>query len=308
MPRAKLPPDLTACRDRAVGAMLGLAVGDAVGTTLEFCKRDTYPHLTDMVGGGPFNLAPGEWTDDTAMSLALAESLEGRDDLDERDLLDRFVDWWGNGTYSCTRTCFDIGITTREALVRWRATRNPCSGSTDPHTAGNGSLMRLAPVATRFWTDRDRLRSVAARQSITTHAAAEAVSACIAFAEVLADAIAGEAKTAVLRSRSETYAGAIGTIMGGAWRGKTRDAIRSSGYVAHSLEAALWCVERTADFRAAVLLAANLGEDAAAITGQLAGSLYGASGIPAPWLERLAWAPTIRNRAETLARKAVASS
>src|SRR5262247_3542210 len=106
--------------DRAIGALLGLAVGDAIGTTLEFRSRDTYEPVTDMVGGGPFGLKVGEWTDDTAMALALADSLEDRDDLDEQELLGRFVNWWQLGVYSCTGECFDIGRTTRQALLRWQ--------------------------------------------------------------------------------------------------------------------------------------------------------------------------------------------
>jgi ADP-ribosyl-[dinitrogen reductase] hydrolase len=292
-----------AIEDRAIGALLGLAIGDAIGTTLEFRSRDTYEPLTDMVGGGPFGLKLGEWTDDTAMALALADSLEGRDDLDEQELLGRFVNWWQLGIYSCTGACFDIGFTTRQALVRWQSTKDPHSGSTDPMSAGNGSLMRLAPVAIRFWNDRARLRDVAARQSKTTHAAPEAVDACVAFAQVLADAIEGRSKSEVLRARSEPYVGAIGTIMSAQWRGKARTAIGSTGYVAHSLEAALWCVDRSADYRDAVLMAANLGEDAdttAAITGQLAGALYGASGIPENWVRQVAWGDQIKMMASNL--------
>lgn len=294
---------ITAIEDRAVGALLGLAAGDAVGTTLEFRDRDTYSPLTDMIGGGPFKLRPGDWTDDTAMALALADSLMGLDDLDERDLLGRFVNWREWGLYSCTGECFDIGMTTRQALIRWEASGDIHSGSTDPGTAGNGSLMRLSPVAIRFWNDREKLADVAARQSKTTHAAPEAVDACVAFAEVLADAIEGKPKAGVLRPRAEVYAGKIGAIMAGSWRDKDRTAIRSSGYVAHSLEAALWCVHRTADFRGAVLMAANLGEDAdttAAITGQLAGALYGVSGIPEAWAARVAWGERIRETAGKL--------
>jgi ADP-ribosyl-[dinitrogen reductase] hydrolase len=289
--------------DRAVGTLLGLAAGDAVGTALEFCPRDSYTPLTDMVGGGPFNLNPGEWTDDTAMALALADSLAKRDDFDEQDLMARFVNWWTWGIYSCTGQCFDIGITTQRALQRWLATREPHCGSVDPMSAGNGSLMRLAPVAIRFWRDRSRLRDVAARQSMTTHAAPEAVDACQAFAEILADAIEGRPKPEVLRSRAEPYRGAIGLIMHGGWRSMTRAEIGSSGYVAHSLEAALWCVDRATDFREAVLMAANLGDDAdttAAVTGQLAGALHGASGIPVEWLRRLAWVDVIREKAGAL--------
>ena len=150
----------TAIEDRAIGALLGLAVGDAIGTTLEFRTRDTYEPLTDMVGGGPFGLSAGEWTDDAAMALALADSLADREDLDEQELLRRFVNWWQLGIYSCTGECFDIGITTRQALVRWQSTGEAHCGSTDPMSAVSGSPMRLAPVAIRFWNDRARLRGV----------------------------------------------------------------------------------------------------------------------------------------------------
>lgn len=292
-----------AIKDRAIGALLGLAVGDALGTTLEFEVRDTYEHLTDMVGGGPFGLEPGQWTDDTAMALALADSLHGKDDLDERDLLRRFLEWRDQGTYSCTGHCFDIGTTTNAALTRWKKTGNPHAGSTDSNMAGNGSLMRLSPVAIRFWRDRPKLRDVAARQSRTTHGAPEAVGACVAFAEVLADAIEGKTRSQVLGTRTGDYADKIADIMQGAWRGKERDDIRASGYVAHTLEATLWCVGRTCDYRSAVLLASNLGEDAdttAAVAGQLAGALYGASGIPNSWVSRVAWRQRIIDQASNL--------
>ena len=304
-------PDTSAeaIEDRAIGVMLGLAVGDAIGTTLEFKPRDTYPRLTDMTGAGPFNLEPGVWTDDTAMALALMDSLTSMGELDEYDLMERFVRWHEEGTYSCTGSCFDIGITTRQALSVWKQTGNPIAGSTDPMTAGNGSLMRLAPVAVRYWRDRDKLRDVAARQSRTTHAAPEAVDACVAFAQALADAIEGQPRSEVLRNRVEPYAGSIPAIMAGSWRGKTRDDICASGYVAHSLEASLWSTARTGNFEEAVLLAANLGEDAdttAAITGQLAGALYGKNGIPRHWRERVAWQDTICAAAAALHRQALA--
>ena len=269
--------------DRALGAFLGLAVGDAVGTTLEFCSRDAQPRLQDLVGGGPFDLPPGAWTDDTAMALALADSLAASEALDCRDLMDRFVRWWQDGDYSCTGHCFDIGNTTRQALDRYRRTGDPLAGSTDPQSAGNGSLMRLAPVALRFWHDRPRLIAAAADQSRTTHGAEEAVDACRAFAELLAEAIAGSPRADLLARRPFEGAPAVARVMAGSWRGRPRNRIRSSGYVVHTLEAAIWSVARSGDFRNAVLLAANLADDAdtvAAVTGQLAGALYGLSGIP----------------------------
>ena len=290
-------------RDRALGAFLGLAVGDAVGTTLEFCSRDAQPRLQDMVGGGPFDLPPGAWTDDTAMALALADSLAASETLDYRDLMDRFVRWWQEGDYSCTGHCFDIGNTTRQALDRYRRTGDPLAGSTDLQSAGNGSLMRLAPVALRFCYDRPHLIAAAADQSRATHGAEEAVDACRAFAELLAEAIAGSPRADLLAWRTFEGAPAVARVMAGSWRGRPRNRIRSSGYVVHTLEAAIWSVARTGDFRNAVLLAANLADDAdtvAAVTGQLAGALYGLSGIPDSWLERVAWKDRLLEAAQRL--------
>ena len=297
------PQSAHGIRDRALGALIGLAVGDAVGTTLEFSARDTQPRLEDMTGGGPFKLPLGAWTDDTAMALALADSLAVTGTLDCRDLMDRFTRWCRHGDYSWSGTCFDIGITTCEAIERYSRTGDPIAGSTDPRTAGNGSLMRLSPVALRFWNDRPRLIDTAAVQSRTTHGAEEAVDACRAFADLLADAIAGSPRAAVLAPRPFEGAPAVADIVAGSWRGRRRDEIRSSGYVVHTLEAALWSVARTGDFRSAVLLAANLADDAdtvAAVTGQLAGALYGLSGIPERWLERVACKDRLLEAAQRL--------
>lgn len=294
---------LAAIRDRAIGALLGLAVGDAVGTTLEFRGRDSYEPLTDMVGGGPFGLNAGEWTDDTSQALILADSLVAYPRLNEQDLMERFVAWHEKGDYSCTGRCFDIGITTSNALARFKRTGNPVAGSTDLMSAGNGSLMRLAPVAIRFWNDRDSLIDAAARQSRTTHGAREAVDACVALAEMMADAIAGRPVEEFIRGGEGPYAGAIGYIVGGSWRGKQRHELGSSGYVAHSFETAIWCLATQAPFEEAVLFAANLGDDAdttAAITGQLQGAYRGASTIPEPWLARLAWRKRIEATAAAL--------
>ena len=292
-----------AIRDRCRGALLGLAVGDAIGTTLEFSRRDSGMPVTDMVGGGPFRLQPGEWTDDTAMALALADALAADGALDAHDLMRRFVAWWQDGTYSCTGRCFDIGITTRQALACFERSGDPYAGSSDPMSAGNGSLMRLAPVAIRHWQERGALADTAARQSRTTHAAPEAVAACVVYADTLADALSGMPRHDLLAAERSSDAPAIDAIVRGSWRGKRRQEVRSSGYVAHSLEAALWCVGRTSSFANAVLLAANLGDDAdttAAITGQLAGALYGVSGIPDSWLERLAWRDRLTAVADAL--------
>lgn len=278
--------------DRARGALVGLAIGDALGTTNEFKPRDTYEPLTDIVGGGPFRLAPGQWTDDTAMALALAYSLLRNARLDERDLMDRFCNWWQLGSYSCTGTCFDIGTTTRHALLSYQLTSNPIAGSVDPNAAGNGSLMRLAPVAILYWNDSERRSDIAARQSKTTHAAEEAVQSCVAYAELIARAIGGVQRDRLFLPLNGPWEGAVAEAMSMSAVQLSRDQAKSSGYVIHSLEAVLWAVGGARDFEDAVLRAANLGDDAdttAAVAGQLAGALWGLSGIPDAWQARLAW-------------------
>jgi ADP-ribosyl-[dinitrogen reductase] hydrolase len=283
-------------RDRAIGALVGLAVGDAVGTTLEFKPKPSRPVLSDIVGGGPFKLKPGQWTDDTAMALALGDWLVNDPDLDPADLMSRFVRWYKNGEYSCTGTCFDIGNTTRGALERFIRTGEPLAGSVDPRKAGNGALMRLSPVAIRYWNNRDRLIEVARRQTATTHGAEECLEASANFAELLADVISG-------RPLAVALAAPAATRIKGGWRGGHRDDIYGTGYVVDCLNAALWAVSRTTSFRSAILLAANLGDDAdtaAAVAGQLAGAVYGLSGIPRDWLERLVWRSKIEAMADQL--------
>lgn len=291
-------------QDRAIGCLVGLATGDALGTTLEFSARDALPPLTDMVGGGPFLLPAGTWTDDTSMALALADTLIFRGEMDPRDLMSRFVNWWRWGEYSATGECFDIGITTRTALALFEDGGDAIAGSTDPHSAGNGSLMRLAPVA--IWgvqAGEEAMREAARLQSSTTHGALQCLNACEGYALILRAAIQGAPFEEAVKAAAIIGDETIDSIFAGGWKGKSRDEIQSSGYVAHSLEAALWCVDQTANFHDAVLLAANLGDDAdttAAITGQLAGALYGASSIPADWRGKLAWHDEVVEKALAL--------
>lgn len=140
-------------RNRYTGCLLGLAVGDAPGTMLECRAPGTVEPIHDMVGGGPFGLAPGQWTDDTSMALCLAESLIACDGSDARDQMDRYLRWYREACLSSTGHCFDIGNTCRHALERFERTGEPVAGSTDPRLAGNGSIMRLAPIALRWAHD-----------------------------------------------------------------------------------------------------------------------------------------------------------
>lgn len=250
-----------------------------------------------MIGGGPFHLRPGEWTDDTAMALALADSLIRCGKLDQRHIMQRFVAWWRHGEYSCTGRCFDIGITTSTALARFEATGDPRSGSAEPNSAGNGALMRLAPVVLHWFGtnsgDLAKLAELARQQGAVTHAATNSLEACEAFAECIRIAIVASDKEAIFEhAASLKFGPMVNQILTGSWRGKSRCEIQSSGFVLHSLEAAFWCFGQTGSFRDAVLLAANMGDDAdttAAITGKLAGAYYGLEQIPSEWRQRLAW-------------------
>lgn len=296
-----MPSDFNNTRDhlesRYRGCLVGLACGDAVGTTVEFSPRGSFEPLADMVGGGPFRLAPGQWTDDTSMAICLAQSLLHRGGFDAEDQMRRYVNWWRWGYPSPTGTCFDIGITVQGALSRFMANGEPMAGSTDPQTAGNGSLMRLAPVVLRYFPDMQAVLRQARLSSQTTHSAAEALECCSVLAEVIANALSADsrrgeaARMDVLTVAQEGLAcPAVHSIAAGQYRAKPRDAIRGSGYCVASLEASLWCFATTDSFADAVLAAANLGDDAdttAAITGQVAGAFYGIEGIPAHWRSQL---------------------
>ena len=278
-------------RDRFRGALLGLAVGDAVGTTLEFKTPGSFQPIDDMVGGGPFDLSPGQWTDDTSMALCLAASLVEKRGFDPRDQMERYVRWWKEGYMSVTGHCFDIGTTVRSALLRFLSTGEPYSGSTDPNTAGNGSIMRLAPVPL-FYSANPRLAiEQAANSSRTTHGAATAVDGCRYLAALIVGALNGATKAELLSPAYCPVPGhwdrdplhpEVARVAAGSF--KRKHTPRGTGFVVDSLEAALWAFHHTTDFREGCLKAANLGEDAdttAAVYGQLAGAFYGEAGIPA---------------------------
>jgi len=282
-----------------------LACGDAVGTTVEFKNRGTFPPLIDMVGGGPFHLKPGEWTDDTSMALCLATSLIEAKGFDPHDQMERYCRWHETGYMSSNGICFDIGNTTSHALHCYRKSGEPFSGPTDLHSAGNGSLMRLVPVVLFYYPDQERILRYSTESSRTTHGAPECLEACQLFGSMLYLALCGVNKKKILTSaHSELYLSeSLRSIAQGAYFDKSESDIHGTGYVIASLEAALWSFWTTDTLKEAILTAANLGDDAdttAAICGQLAGAYYGECGIPASWLDRLAMKDKIGELAEKL--------
>lgn len=294
---------MAGARDRALGCFLGLAVGDALGSTVEFRARGSFPPVTGMVGGGPFRLRPGQWTDDTSLAICLAESLLHDPLLDPADMMARFLRWWRTGENSSTGECFDIGNATRAALARFERTGDPLAGDSSPNATGNGSAVRVGPVAVRHWRAPRRASGVAERQSVCTHATPVTVAGCALLAEVLCALIAGGGKAALLPGGAKAWPPRIRAIATGKWRGAAEGAISSSTYVVSTLEAAFWALDGAANFREAVLRAVNLGDDAdtvGAVAGQLAGALWGLSGIPAEWLGTLHDRPRLQSLAESL--------
>lgn len=304
--------------ERFRGCLLGLATGDAVGTVNEFKPPGTFEPITDMVGGGPFSLRPGCWTDDCSMALCLAASLIECNGFDAKDQMQRYVRWWREGYMSSTGRCFDIGITTAEALRTFERTGNPFAGSPAPKKAGNGSLMRLAPAPMFYASNPVEAIEQAGETSRTTHGAQTAVDACRYFAGLLVGALGGVEKADLLSPRYCPVSGywdahplhpEIAIVADGSFREKDPPQIRGTGYVVKSLEAALWAFDRASSFREAILLASNLGDDAdtsSAICGQVAGAYYGRTGIPHDWREKIAMRETIEKIAEDLYQSALA--
>lgn len=292
--------------ERCSGALMGLACGDAVGTTVEFMPRGSFTPLTDMVGGGPFRLAPGQWTDDASMALCLAESLLAKGGFDPTDQMGRYLNWWHWGYLSSTGDCFDIGMTVRAALRTFEATGNPFAGSEDPSSAGNGALMRLAPVVLFFHPDHDEVEKYAVESTRTTHAAPEALDCSRLLARVIARGLDGSSKSEMLsQSGPQLTSPKVAALAACSYFDKEESQIRGTGYAVASLEAALWCFKNTDTFEVAVLRAANLGDDAdttAAIVGQIAGAHYGVKAIPRSWRTALHMARDIDEMALNLGR------
>jgi ADP-ribosylglycohydrolase len=300
------------------GAMLGLAIGDAVGTTLEFKPPGSFAKIDGMVGGGHFQLKPGEWTDDTSMALCLAESLIEKRGFDPIDQLQRYTRWKKDGHLSRNGRAFDIGGTVRAALEKFAKTGEPYSGLLQPSTAGNGSLMRLAPVPL-FYVQRP-LEAIerSGESSRTTHGAATAIDACRYFGGLIVASIRGTSKEELLSDRyspvqeywrNNGLVKEIDEIAAGSFKRLKPPEIKGTGYVVKSLEAALWAFYRSDSFRDGCLLAVNLGDDAdttGAVYGQLAGAYYGEDEIPEAWRRKVAHVELIKSFANALHEHKVA--
>lgn len=295
--------------DRYKGALIGLAVGDALGTTVEFSSPGTFEWHTEMVGGGAFSLKPGQWTDDTSMALCLADSLIECKKFDAFDQLDKYVKWYRKGYNSPKNYCFDIGNQTRDALEEFEHSGIPYTASTARYTAGNGSLMRLAPVPLFFYDNVENIIKYSAFSSKTTHAAPQAIDSCKYFGVLLYGALNGLSKEELLLSTHfyKTYLSELDhellAVLNSDYATKQAGLLQSSGYVIRTMEVVLWAFSTTDNFEEGLIKVVNLGDDAdtaGAVYGQIAGAYYGVNSIPERWLEKLFWREEITNKATEL--------
>jgi len=298
--------------DKFLGALFGLAGGDALGTTVEFKRPGTFKPLKDIIGGGPFGLTAGEWTDDTSMALCLADSLIRCKGFDKIDQLKTYCRWMNEGYLSSNGRCFDIGNTTSNAFDDFEKIGKPDSGSTDTHSAGNGSIMRLAPAPMFFANSFEDAVYFSGESSKTTHGATTAIDACRYFGGLIWAALNDYSKDEILSKyfaptndywKKNILCPEIITIAEGSYKKKNPPEIKGSGYVVESLEAALWAFYNTDNFKDGCLKAVNLGDDAdttGAVYGQIAGAYYGYEGISIEWRKKIAKADLIKEFAEKI--------
>ena len=287
---------ISTIEQKRIGSFWGLATGDALGAPIEFYPRDRLPEIREMTGGGKFKLPPGAWTDDTSMALCLGHSLIHNPTLDSADLLNRFWNWATKNELCSQDKAFGFGQNTLRTLMKFYKTGQLKADSTGKHSDGNGSIMRLSPVAIVHYDNIEETQRVARSQSFTTHASKKGADCCELLGMLLCNLFSGLSLSEALHSVRHHEVGKkwdpeVQDIVNGTWINKTRQDIESTGYVIHTLEAAIWSVHHTTSFEDALILAVNLGHDAdtvGAVSGQLAGALYGVQAIPQRWMNTLA--------------------
>jgi ADP-ribosyl-[dinitrogen reductase] hydrolase len=312
-------------KERFRGCLLGLAVGDAVGTTVDGKKRGSFTPLTDMVGGGRYRLLPGQWTDDTSMALVLAESLIEKGAFDPMDQGHRYWRWYSGGHLSSTGQSFNVGMSVRGAIAKFNPVPDdrrrmadepirPFPGSVADWAAGNGCVVRVCPIVMFF----HKYPEVALDRSVdsvkVTHGSEIAKDAVRYFTGLLLGCLLGVSKDELLSQRycpipnlytEKPLVPEIDTVACGSFKTEDEAQIKAIGYAVSSLEAALWGFYHTDNFRDGCLKVANLGNDsdtAAAIYGQLAGAHYGIGGIPEHWQKNCFVSPLILLFADELYR------
>ncbi len=287
-------------------ALFGVVVGDALGVPVEFISREKIAKnpVADMCGYGTYDLPKGTWSDDSSLTLCLAEALTKKFDL--QIVADNFVNWWHENYWTARGEVFDIGIATRQAIERLASGKQPdLAGNFDESSNGNGSLMRILPLLFYIKDKPENERFLITKQvSSITHGHIRTVIACFYYLEFAKQILEKKDKFQVYKnlqmqitsfltelSINPNELSLFGRLLKGNIFGLPENEIKSEGYVIYTLEASIWCLLTTKSYKEAVLKAVNLGNDTdttAAVTGGLAGLLYGFESIPDDWLQSIA--------------------
>ena len=301
--------------------LIGASVGDALGVPVEFRSRHELKSnpVTDIIGHGTYNKPAGTFSDDSSMMFCLAESLTKG--FDVTDIAENFQKWMHEGFWTADGDVFDVGITTRKAINRLRIVDNPIdAGSTGEMDNGNGSLMRILPLAiyAKDLSIDERCEAVKQVSSIT-HAHQRSILACIYYIEFALNIMESETiEEAYLNTnfwlkiyleendeyQSETTF--FSRILDGDLIHLSENDIKSTGYVIDSLEASIWCLLHSNSYEECILKAINLGDDTdtiACIAGGIAGIFYDASSIPDRWINQLARKNDILDLAQRMENK-----
>ncbi|WP_442794426.1 ADP-ribosylglycohydrolase family protein [Pelobium manganitolerans] len=302
-------------------ALFGVAVGDALGVPVEFKSRQTLKNnpVTGMMGYGTHNLPAGTWSDDSSLTFCLAEALTTEFDLNL--IGQNFVNWYHHGFWTPRGNVFDIGIATKQAINRLATgERSDLAGGFDESCNGNGSLMRILPLLFQLLDKPiDERYELAKQVSSITHGHIRSVIACFYYLEFARQLFLGRDKFETYKSLQTEMPDHLNALSISPNEIKlfdrlfkeniyelTAQKIFSSGYVLHTLEASIWCLLTTDNYESAVLKAVNLGDDTdttGAVTGGMAGLLYGIKKIPAKWIKQIARYDDIENLAERLTNK-----
>lgn len=302
-------------------ALFGVAVGDALGVPVEFKSREylTQKPVTEMIGYGTYNQLPGTFSDDSSLTFCLAEALTK--DFDLQEIGKTFVKWYHENFWAARGEIFDIGIATREAINRLsRGEQAEFAGNIESESNGNGSLMRILPLL--FYikdlpiTERYQITK---KVSSITHGHIRSVIACFYYLEFGREILLGKDKLEIYKKLqteipkflesltiNQFEVSLFDRLLKGNISNLKEAEIQSSGYVLHSLEASIWCLLTTNNYKDATLKAVNLGEDTdttSAIVGGLAGLFYGYNEIPKNWVDQLAMKDDIEDLVERLAQK-----
>lgn len=287
------------------GGLMGFVIGDAFGVPVEFKPREELLKnpITKMTGNGTYNLPPGTWSDDTSMLIATIDSINAKENVDLYDIALKFVAWKNHATYTALGDVFDIGNTCARAIDNFEENHNPDTcGLNDINSNGNGSLMRILPLAyyamEKSLKDTEILELVKKVSSLT-HAHEISIMGCYIYVRFALFLLNGKDKySAYSMTKSVDYTifseetrSVYNRLLTSDISKLTINDIKSSGYVVDSLESAIWVTLKSENFKEAIIGAVNLGEDTdtiGALTGGLSGIIYGYELIPEEWKEQIA--------------------